>query len=222
MQIFKLWDLPVRLFHWLLVLALGALWYTGETGDYMEWHMHIGVFVLAMILARLVWGVIGSSNARFGAFLDVRGALVHLRKLFKREPEIHPGHNPLGGWMVLLMLVLLLLQPLTGLFTTDDIFTEGPLTRFVSSDTAGFLSAWHKRIFLILQIAAGLHVLAIVFYLTFKKTNLIRAMVRGSTYWPGPGAPPVLNFRPTWLALVVFVVFYTILRVALYLLADWP
>ncbi len=134
MRRIKVWDLPVRLFHWSIVVLIAAAWATQELNK-MEWHMRIGYAILALLLFRIVWGFIGSDTARFVRFLkSPAAALRHLSHLRRREPDREIGHNAAGGWMVLLMLVLLGVQAGTGLFSNDDSDSDGPLMHLIGKD----------------------------------------------------------------------------------------
>ena len=173
------WDLPTRLFHWCLVLLVGASWLTGELGE-MEWHMRSGIAILALVLFRLLWGVFGSTTARFGHFVKApAAALGYARDLMAGNAAGHLGHNPLGGWMVVLLLALLLSQAGIGLFANDDIFTEGPLYHLVTKSTSDWLTVIHKTLFNVLLACVALHVAAALFYLLVKKENLILPMIHG-------------------------------------------
>lgn len=195
----RVWDVPTRLFHWALVGLVGYLWWTGENGP-MEYHMLTGYAVLALILWRLMYGLIGSTTARFTDFVKGPSAVIgYLKTAFGKGGNAGAkryvlGHNPAGGWMVVLLLLLVLSQAGTGLFANDDIFSEGPLANLVSKSTSDALTGWHKNIlFPALQILVGLHVLAALFYLFVKKENLIRAMVTGRKPVP-PEAAKDLRF----------------------------
>ena len=119
-QKLKVWDAPTRLFHWLLVLALAFMWYSGETGgNLMAWHLRCGVFILGLVVFRLCWGFWGSDTARFAQF--VKGPAQIRRYLGGQLSENEqPGHNPLGALMVLALLAALLVQVFTGLFAADE------------------------------------------------------------------------------------------------------
>src|SRR5512139_224073 len=99
----KVWDVPVRLFHWLLVLLFAFMIFSGKVkGDWLEWHMRAGYTILALVLFRVIWGLAGSTYARFSSFLAGPSACLDFaKKLFTRTPAPYAGHNPLGGWMVL-------------------------------------------------------------------------------------------------------------------------
>ena len=129
----KVWDAPVRLFHWLLAVLVAVSVSTGYIGgNVMRWHVWSGCAILGLLIFRLLWGFAGSTTARFAHFVrGPRAALGYARGLLSRSPSHTPGHNPLGGWMVLLLLASAALQAGTGLFSNDDIATEGPLDHLV-------------------------------------------------------------------------------------------
>lgn len=191
------WDLPTRLFHWLLVATIVSLYFTAQPGDptWMPWHMRLGYFALGLVSFRLIWGFVGPRHARFVNFLKGPGPILQ----YMRGGIKAVGHNPMGGWMVVLMLVLVGLQATTGLFATDDIAFTGPyngaadtgwVTRvagwlshlyFVHADGAGEkLTAIHHRNFYfgILAVVV-LHLCAITLYTFVFKEKLVPAMVHG-------------------------------------------
>ncbi|HEX2943656.1 MAG TPA: cytochrome b/b6 domain-containing protein, partial [Rhodopila sp.] len=170
----KVWDIAVRLFHWAIVVLIALAWGTQEF-DNMDWHVRIGYAILTLLLFRVAWGFIGSDTARFSRFLrSPAAAFRHLAHLRRREADREIGHNAAGGWMVLLMLVLIGVQAGTGLFANDDGDTEGPLMHFVSKDQSDFLSKIHSINFTLIEVAVVLHVLAIAAYAILKRQNLVR------------------------------------------------
>lgn len=221
-QTVRIWDLPTRLFHWLLVLAIGFSWITASIGgNWMVWHERSGIFILSLLLFRIVWGVIGSDTARFSQFVkSPRAAWQHWRELrMQQGTAFHLGHNPLGAWMVLALLLVLLAQGVTGLFTTDDIMTEGPLMGLVTAKTADLLTSVHHTVFDGVLLLVVLHVAAILFYRWRKRTNLLKAMVVGSADWDlqQPVPKQSVRFQPAWLGLLVFLGSYA----AVYALIEW-
>jgi cytochrome b len=174
------WDLPTRVFHWLVVLLVGVSWATAEW-DMLSWHKLSGYAILTLVLFRLCWGFAGGTTARFVHFVTgPRAVAAYARRLFDGDAEIGIGHNPMGGWSVLLMLLLLLVQTGTGLFSVDvDGLQSGPLSDRVSFETGRFLAGIHAVNFTLLQIAVALHLAAIVFYQRVKRQDLIRAMITG-------------------------------------------
>ena len=202
LQPVPIWDLPVRLFHWSLVVLLAISWATAQIGgNAMIYHLWSGYAVLTLVLFRLLWGCWGSTHARFNDF--VRGpcaAIRYAQALLQGETPLYPGHNPLGGWMVILLLLVLSLQAGTGLFANDDIFIEGPLYPWVSKAGSDFLTRIHKLNFDVLLILISLHVLAALFYLFGKHENLILPMLTGRK-WLGPAIQtPQSHFASLWLA----------------------
>jgi cytochrome b len=176
----KVWDAPVRAFHWLIVLAVGACWFTAEN-RIMDWHRRGGYVVLALVLFRLYWGFAGSSTARFSGFLRGPAAVRdYLGKLLERSTAPVVGHNALGGWSVILMLAVLLAMPLLGLFAVDtDGVESGPLSWLVSFKLGRRAAHWHEDVFAILQALVAVHVAAIVYYAFWKKQDLVAPMVTG-------------------------------------------
>lgn len=185
------WDLPIRLFHWSLVVATSTSFITALVPYFQdtELHMKSGYAVCFLVLFRIGWGVFGTTYARFSQFVKApRTVLAYLKtELFYRpstatvdEPLNEPGHNPLGGWMIILMLVTLALQVTSGLFANDDIMYEGPLAYKVSADLSSLITGWHLRIYFVTGFLILLHVGAIAFYYFFKRQNLVRAMITGT------------------------------------------
>jgi cytochrome b len=188
----RVWDLPTRLFHWLLAAAvLGAVISAKIGGNAMQWHFRLGLFVLALLVFRVVWGLIGGRWSRFASFLyapsTVLGYLRGAPAPAGRHLDV--GHNPLGSFSVFGLLGILVVQVATGLVADDEIASVGPLNRFVSSNVAKTASSWHTEAgqWIVLSLV-GLHVAAIVFYLVARKTNLVRPMVVGDK--PLPAATP--------------------------------
>jgi cytochrome b len=202
----KVWDLPVRVFHWAIVLLILAAWVT-QYFNKMDVHMWIGEWILALLLFRIVWGFVGSDTARFTRFLrSPVAALRHLAHLRRREPDREIGHNAAGGWMVLVMLALIGVQTGTGLFSNDDGDTEGPLMHLVSKDRSDFLSHIHHLNFRAIEAVIVLHVLAIVAYAVLKRQNLLRPMVTGTKLMPAEAVAPRL-VNPVWAVVTLAVAF---------------
>ena len=177
----RVWDVPVRVFHWALVLLIVSQITTVSLGgNAMEYHVLGGYSILALVLFRIVWGVIGTRHARFANFL--RGPLAVLRyarSLTGSDHEKHAGHNPLGGWSVIAMLASVLVQAVSGLFADDEIMTSGPLWKYVSDDVASTFGAIHEANALVLLTLICIHMGAILLYLVRKKENLIVPMFSG-------------------------------------------
>jgi cytochrome b len=189
-RIVRVWDLPTRLFHWLLVLLVAGA-YAAWRFDWMDWHERLGDAVLALVLFRLGWGLVGSDSARFARFLaSPAAACRHLAHLLHREPDHQPGHNPAGGWMVVLLLLLLLGETLTGLFVAHDIADVGRFTEITPAGVANAIDSAHSLIWDALLAAIALHVLAIIGYAAFKGQNLLLPMLTGRKALPSSVAPP--------------------------------
>jgi cytochrome b len=182
-----IWDLPVRIFHWLLTALIAGAWYTVKISGDMDTHMLIGQSILALLVFRILWGFVGPSYARFGSFVYRPGEIASYAKtLFSRKSGEYAGHNPTGSLAVFAMLALVAVQVTTGLFATDaDEFVRGPLNGLVSSSTAYAITDVHYANINFLLALIGLHIVAIIFYLLFKRENLITPMVTGEKADPG-------------------------------------
>jgi cytochrome b len=194
----RLWDGPTRVVHWALVVLIPFAWWSAEAGK-MDWHRLAGYGVTGLIVFRLIWGFAGSASARFAGFVRGPGAtLAYLRTLPSRARKDLPGHNPLGAWSVLAILAVLVAQVVTGLFAVDvDAIEAGPLSDRVDFDTGRLFAKWHHWSFWALEALVALHVAAVVFYLTYKRANLIAAMVTGRQAF---AEDPKLAFAPAWRA----------------------
>jgi cytochrome b len=176
------WDLPLRLFHWLLVLSLAASWATAKAGfDWRPTHMRLGYFTMGLILFRIIWGFMGPRHARFASFLaGPVGVYRYARNMAAGTMMAQSvGHNPLGALMVVVMLLLLIVQTATGLFTSDDIVYAGPYNGAVSDAVAKQVGHLHHLNFNFILGAVALHLMAIGFYTFAKKHRLVPAMFSG-------------------------------------------
>jgi cytochrome b len=192
------WDAPVRLFHWLLVGLIAFSWWSGEHHD-MDWHRRSGYAILGLLIFRLYWGVVGSSTARFAGFVrGPRAVWTYLRGLRRGGHAGLPGHNPAGGWSVVLMLGTVAAMVTAGLFSIDvDGLESGPLADYVSFDTGRWAAGWHGVIFNVLLALIALHVIAIVFYLIALRHNVLTPMIHGKARVSEiAGAEPVT--APIW------------------------
>jgi cytochrome b len=181
------WDLPTRLFHWLLFICVVLSFVTGNIGGMtMEYHMLGGYAILVLLMFRFAWGLVGSHTSRFSSFVKGPATVFsHMKGLLQRKTETpYLGHNPLGGWSIVAMLLVLFVQVATGLFANDDILTEGPLYAWVSKEASDLLTRVHliNRFVLIALIA--IHLFAVFFYYFFKHENLIGPMITGMKRWP--------------------------------------
>jgi cytochrome b len=182
----RVWDVPTRLTHWLIVLLVGFSWWTAETSR-MEWHRWSGYTMLGLVIFRIYWGLAGSSTARFSEF--VRGPRAVVRYLRGGWAEA-PGHNPLGALSVVALLALLAAQVTLGLFAVDvDGIESGPLSTYVSFEAGRAAAGWHETIFNVLLGLVALHVAAVGYYIIFRKQALVAAMVHGKRAYPAPQPP---------------------------------
>jgi len=188
------WDLPLRLFHWLLVLCVaGALLTINLGASWIDWHGRFGLAVVGLIAFRLAWGVLGSTHSRFASFFPTPAAIGR----YCRGQWQGLGHNPLGALSVYALLGLFAFQAVSGLFASDEIAFSGPLTRAVSSSTVSTLSSWHRQTELWLYLLVGLHILAIIAY-RLRGKRLVGPMIHGKVEVdnaaPAPRGGGVLAF----------------------------
>lgn len=180
-SLIRVWDIPVRLFHWLLVLLVIALFITGKLGgNWLEWHKRAGFSVLGLITFRVIWGFVGSENARFANFVRGPAAVLgYLKAEMNNNTRQYAGHNPLGAISVVTMLALLFLQAALGLFSNDDIMLEGPYARYISKSVSDQLTSLHKLNADFILIVVAVHLAAIAYSYFYKKDNLVKAMFTG-------------------------------------------
>jgi len=189
----RVWDLPTRLFHWLLaLLMLGSFASVKAGGNLMHWHARFGYAILALLAFRLVWGLVGARHARFASF--VRGPRTVLAYLRGHLPDT-PGHSPLAALSVLAMLAALTFQAVSGLFTDDEIAFQGPFALQVSAELSVALTSWHRRNEWVLLGLVGLHVSAILYYRFVRGRDLVRPMLGGDA-WAGDDARPSRDDTP--------------------------
>lgn len=175
------WDLPLRVFHWLFAGAILGSWYTAEQGsDFIDIHMTLGYVTLCLLLFRVIWGFVGPKHARFTQFIAPPKRILHYLKCLKTNQTFYsPGHNPLGALMVIAMIVLVSLQAISGLFISDYIFSSGPYYDQVSDEVVAVMSFLHHHLFDYMIIAIVMHIGAICFYWVVKKQNLVLPMITG-------------------------------------------
>lgn len=189
----RIWDLPIRFFHWALVLLVAAQWATHKLHQ-MQVHILLGEAMLALLLFRVIWGLIGSSTARFAGFLrGPRTVWAYLRG----RGEAGFGHNPVGGWSVAAMLLVLAVQVGLGLFATDeDGLNSGPLSHLISYDSARILAHRHETFFYILLGLIALHLGAVLYYWLVGRDNLVAPMITGRRAAGADGAEMI--GAPLW------------------------
>jgi len=183
----RVWDLPTRLFHWVLATCVIASIVSAKIGgNAMVWHFRLGYVVFTLLAFRLVWGLIGGHWSRFANFIYSPGAVLRYLRGDSAPHEHHDiGHSPLGAFSVFALLAVLAGQVGTGLFADDEIANTGPLIKFVSGATSSLLTSWHKTWgqWLIISLIV-LHVAAITFYVVARRRSLVRAMIVGDKHLP--------------------------------------
>lgn len=201
------WDLPTRLGHGLFIVAMLLAWWSAET-QRTDLHQWTGYTIFVLVISRLIWGLVGSKTSRFATFLKgPRTVTSYLFSPAKDTPASLPnykvvGHNPAGGWSVVLMLSLLLVQSLSGLFNSDDILFNGPFYHLVESDWQDRFGVIHDYAFDALLVCIALHILAVLFY-TVRGKNLITPMIRGGADEAYSDEPPTPSWR--WLVILLLV-----------------
>ena len=217
----RVWDIPTRLFHWLLVLLVIALFVTGKLGgNWLEWHKRAGFSVLGVIAFRIVWGFAGSYHARFTNFVRGPGMVrEYVKSVMQRHPVRYLGHNPLGAISVVAMLGVLFIQALLGLFSNDDLMLEGPYARLVSKAVSDQLTTFHKWNADLILILVGIHLAAIAFAYFYRKENLVIAMLTGKKMLPKSESAADAeeeSERPVWLAWAIGACVATAIYLLLY------
>jgi len=216
-----LWDLPVRLSHLAMIVLVGLSWYTAENMHVFAFgpqdgpsdfdiHVWSGIALLVVVLFRILWGVFGSTTARFSQFLKGPRAVLNY---IRGQTDAGFGHNPLGGLSVVTLIALLLIQPLIGLTSSEDTFgLEGPLKHLVSTETSYWLASIHKIIFNVLLVFISLHLCAILYYRVIRKDKIISPIITGRSE---KDAPEGLVIQPVWCALIFLAAAATIIWAAL-------
>ena len=181
------WDLPVRVTHWVLVFAVAGCWATHYAGvEWFDWHRRLGYVAPVLVAFRIVWGFVGTRHARFANF--VRGPRTLLAYLRERG-RATVGHNPVGALSVLALLALLLLQAVTGLFANDEIMNMGPFYGWIAPELSNRITSLHRASSEWLLVLIGLHLAAVAFYVRVRRQPLVSAMVTGLK--PASGVPAV-------------------------------
>ncbi|SFK00237.1 cytochrome b/b6 domain-containing protein [Methylocapsa palsarum] len=201
----RVWDLPVRLFHWTLVAAIVAAYITNRLGvSYFRYHVWCGYAVIVLVSFRIIWGLVGTRHALFRNF--VRGPVETFRygtRLIGGRPAHYVGHNPLGAWMVLAFLAALGLQAATGLFGNDEIFNSGPLYGYVSKQASLALTSLHKKLFYWIAAFIAVHVAAVLAHHFLWREKLVHAMITGRKTINGSLAAESIRSSRSWLAAIL-------------------
>ncbi|WP_423227146.1 cytochrome b/b6 domain-containing protein [Paraburkholderia hospita] len=201
-----MWDQSVRIFHWSIVgLVIGA--YVTSRYNWMTWHVRLGQITLTLLIFRILLGFWGSETARFRRFL-VRpsSALIYTRRFFSHAETKYVGHTPAGGWMVIVLILVLSMQVLTGLYAYNDVARVGPLFGMFSGDTSNILVSAHGLLFTILMTFVAIHIAVITLYRIVKRQDLIRPMTTGIQYLPPGFRKPKMICASRALSLFLFAV----------------
>ncbi len=203
------WDAAIRIFHWLLVVLIAFMWWSGrQKGDWLGYHFYAGYAILTLLIFRIIWGFVGGTHARFADFIYGPGAIfAYLKTLPSRTAAKFAGHNPAGGWSVVLMILCVAVQAGTGLFANnDDTGFEGPLAKLVSGATSNWLTGIHRVSINVLLALIAVHIGAVVYYLVYKKENLIAPMINGCKQLPEALAAAQRRIGGLGLALLVLAI----------------
>ncbi len=202
----RVWDVPVRLFHWTLATLFALSAYSAfqdKFGIYADMHFYSGYTILILVTWRILWGFFGSKTAQFKTFVKGPSAILkNIKQLFNYDEDHTVGHKALGAVSVMLVLLLLLMQASFGLFASDGMIFSGPLSDEVSSNLRGFFTRWHKDIGLVLLGLVLLHLLAIAYYGMFKGDDLVTPMITGKKRVASHVEEPTR--KPAWRAALFF------------------
>lgn len=206
------WDLPLRVFHGLLVIAVLGCWITSRLGvKAFVWHLWLGYATFVLIFFRIAWGFLGPRHARFSSFMRGPRAIAaylaallpsHGRPATARPPH-HPGHNPAGALVVVLFIALLLGIAVTGLFANDELFNTGPLYGYLSDAASDRVTTWHRWLMDALWVLIALHLLAVLAYLLIGQQDLITPMITGRKPAPWAGADDEIRTSRVALAILL-------------------
>jgi len=207
------WDLPLRVTHWALVLAVAGSWATHYAGiEWFVWHRRLGYVVLVLVAFRIVWGFVGPRHARFANFLrGPRATLAYLRG----QGGSPVGHNPVGALSVVALLGLLLTQAITGLFANDEIMSMGPFYGWIAPELSNRITSVHRASSDWLLALIGLHLAAVAFYVRVRRLALVRAMVTGRKPAASVPAGQAIGSSRTPLALAIAVALAIVLALVL-------
>ena len=198
-QTVRIWDLPTRLFHWALVFSVIGAFITVKMGN-MDWHIRLGEWVFCLILFRIIWGLIGPHYARFSQFIKGPKSIATYLKDGKKVY----GHNPLGALSVIALLALFGFQAVTGLYTGDGYFYQGPLYS-IGRGVRDTMTSWHHQMEIWMILLFVLHVGAVFFYKFFKKDNLLTPMITGKASLAGD-AIDIVNVQQTLAMWIRFII----------------
>lgn len=215
----KVWDFPVRFFHWSLVALFVAAYITNSLGtNYFKYHLWCGYAIIVLVCFRIVWGFVGTYHARFVNF--IRNPITTIKyalSSFRGTEKHYTGHNPLGAIMVIVLLAGSLVQGITGLFTNDEILNVGPLYAYISDELSLKITTLHRQLFYWILGAVALHVVAVLVHQFLKRDNIIAAMFRGAKEKRDDAVDQVsITSSRTFLALIILVILSLVLAWIIY------
>lgn len=205
---FLIWDLPVRLFHWLIAIAILGSWFTSDQdNDLIYYHMLLGYFILGLLIFRIIWGGVGTKHSKFKHFIPSLSTLIdYINDVKNGEKKHSVGHNPLGSLMVIIMIVLFFLQAISGLFINDDVYSSGPYYGSVNEDVEKIMSLLHHNVFDYLVFAIGAHIVAIGYYEKVLKNNLILPMITGKKSANHVTKADSISHSKIWLSFLISII----------------
>jgi len=209
----KVWDFPTRIFHWAMALVVGVAWVSSEgSSSIFSIHVYAGTLLLGFVVFRAIWGVIGSRHALFTDF--VRGPDTvkdYAKRLMIFRPPHMVGHNPLGGWMVMALLAIIVLSVISGLMAHKGSYV-GPLAHI----GGGWFGETHGFFVNLLGFLIFAHVAGVFIHGFISSENLPRAMITGDKEVPADAKAenikPVGFIRPVLALLVSIAVVYYFMR----------
>lgn len=210
----RIWDLPLRITHWLLVACVVGSWATHYAGAaWFTWHARCGYTALVLVVFRILWGFVGTRHARFASF--VRGPRTIARFIRSQGDGRTVGHNPLGALSVLAMLASLLVQAATGLFANDEIAASGPFYGWISPVTSHRITSWHHANTTALLVLLALHVAAVLWHALVRRRPIVMAMITGRQHVSQLPPEDAMDSSRGWLAAVIVVVLASLLALAI-------
>lgn len=209
----KIWDLPLRIFHWSLVLLFIGAYVTNKLGPvWFKYHLWCGYGIIVLVSFRLIWGLVGTYHARFANFVsDPITTFKYATRFFSRDQKPYAGHNPLGAIMVVVLLLTMFVQAATGLFTNDEIFNVGPLYGYISNELSLQFTSVHRQLFYWILGAVFAHVVAVLYHLFAKRDGIVKAMFTGSKIGDHLKGEAAIKSSRIWLAVVIILVLSGIL-----------
>jgi cytochrome b len=206
-KIIRVWDFPTRLFHWLLVISIIAAYVSNKCGvSYFKYHLWCGYFIIVLVIFRIVWGLVGTYHSRFINFIrNPFSTFKYTRSLLKGKSANYAGHNPLGALMVVALLLGLLVQAISGLFSNDEIFNLGPLYAYVGNELSLRLTSLHRQLFYWIIGAVTLHIIAVLFHVFIKRDNIVKTMFTGKKNHHTLANDVSIKSSKIWLAVLIFI-----------------